>query len=148
MSHLAHSIFIDAPLDKVAKYVSNPEEWAHWYIHLSGPDKLTGKGEAGTVGEFRYSLMGMHLPMTIEVTENTIGTDRHVWRGIFRGTISGAQTCTYVSKNGGTEATIEIDYELPGNILGKAVDALLLERLQNNATKGTLENLKVMCEAL
>lgn len=148
MSNLKKSIFIKAPMDKVVKYATNPKEWAHWYTHLSEPENLTGTGEKGTVGEFKYTIIGMNLPMTVEVKENSPSNGKHVWIGTFEGPLSGTQTFTYMEKDGGTELDVEIDYKLPGSILGKFADALIVERIQENATTATLNNLKTICEAM
>lgn len=148
MSSLKKSIFINAPLEKVAKYGMNPKEWEHWYAHLSGPENLAGDGEAGTIGKFMYTMLGMHLPMTVEVKECSLSPEKYVWAGTFEGPLSGTQTFTYITKDGGTEVTADIVYTVPGSILGKIADLLVVERIQENATIATLENLKVICEAM
>lgn len=148
MSRLTKSIFIDAPLEKVAEYGKNPNGWAHWYAHLSEPKKLVGDGEVGTVGEFTYSMLGMHLPMMVEVKEWSAGPDKYVWSGTFEGPLSGTQKVTYLPNGDGTDVTLEIEYTVPGNIFGKIADLILLEKVQENATVATLENLKAFCEAM
>jgi hypothetical protein len=147
MSKGKRSILINAPFDKVAEYGKNPKEWAHWYANLSEPKKLVGDGEAGTVAEFTYSMLGMHLPMTVEVKECSSTPDKQVWVGTFTGPLSGTQTVTYLAKDNGTEVNIEIDYTVPGSILGKIADLVVIEKIQENATIATLESLKVICEA-
>jgi len=148
MSHLKKSIFINTPLKKVVDFGTNPNKWALWYAHLSGPEKLTGEGEAGTKGEFKYSLLGIHLPMTVEVKESVTTETSHFWKGTFEGPLSGVQTFSYLSKDNGTDVTVEIEYTVPGSILGKIADVLIIEKLQENATIHTLENLKAICESL
>ncbi len=148
MSSLRESIFINAPLGKVAGYGMDPKEWAHWYAHLSEPIKLTGDGEAGTVGEFKYTILGVHLPMTVEVKECSHGSDKHVWKGTFEGPLSGTQTFTYLDKDGGTEVVADIEYDMPENIIGKVANLLVVEKIQENATIATLKNLKAICESM
>ena len=148
MSSLKESIFINAPLEKVAGYAMNPKEWAHWYAHLSEPTKLVGDGDTGTVGEFKYTILGIHLPMTVEVKECTQGSEKHVWKGTFEGPLSGTQTFTYIAKDGGTQVVGEIDYNMPENIVGKVANLLVVEKIQENATVATLKNLKAICESL
>lgn len=148
MSNLKVSNFINAPLEKVSEYAMNPKEWEHWYAHLSGPEKLNGNGDAGTVGEFKYTLLGIHLPMTVKVKECTLSPEKHVWIGTFAGPLYGTQTFTYMPKNGGTEVTAEIEYTVPGSIFGKIANILVIEKIQENATIATLANLKAICEAM
>lgn len=147
MSNLKKSIFIDAPFEKVASYGKNPKEWAHWYAHLSEPKNLKGDGETGTVGEFTYSMLGIHLPMTVEVKEFSTTPEKQVWVGSFTGPLSGIQTVTYLTKDNGTEVTIDIDYTVPGSILGKIADLVVIEKIQENATIATLGSLKAICES-
>lgn len=146
MSSLKETIFINAPLEKVVGYAMDPKEWAHWYAHLSEPVKLVGDGEAGTVGEFKYSILGIHLPMTVEVKDCSHSPEKHVWMGTFEGPLSGTQTFTYVAKDGGTEVIAAIDYNMPENIVGKVANLLVVEKIQENATIATLKNLKAICE--
>ncbi len=148
MSNVKKSIFIAVPVDKFGAYAKNPKDWPQWYVHLSGPDELEGDGGAGTQAEFKYSMLGIHLPVTIKVVECNTSPEKHYWRGIVEGGIAATQTMTAIAKDGGSEATLEIEYTIPGNILGKIADALILEKIQENATMATLENLKAICEAL
>lgn len=147
MSLLKQSIFINAPLEKVFAYATNPKDWSNWYAHLTGPEKLSGNGEAGTVGEFKYILVGQHLPMTIEVKEKSQTADHAIWRGTFDGLLHGVQLFAYQAKDGGTDLTVDIEYSVPGNIFGKIMDLVLIEKLQTNSTTHTLENLKAICES-
>lgn len=148
MSTLKQSIFINAPLEKVAEYAMNAKEWANWYAHLSEPIKLVGDGETGTVGEFKYTILGIHLPMTVEVKEYSHGPEKYVWKGTFEGPLSGTQTFTYLAKEGGTEVTADIEYRIPENIVGKVANLLVVEKIQENATIATLKNLKAICESM
>ncbi|NTW72864.1 MAG: SRPBCC family protein [Eubacteriaceae bacterium] len=147
MSVIKKSIFINAPLEKVYNYTTaNPEEWSHFYVNLTGPEKLTGKGEAGTVGEFKYNMLGLHFDMTIEVVESKIAAERALWIGNFKGPIFGTQRSIYVPKDGGTELTIEIESTRPESILKRIANSLIVDRMQENALVHTLENIKTVCE--
>ncbi len=42
---------------------------------------------------------------------------------------------------------MDIDYTVPGSVLGKFADVLFVERMMGNAAEGTLKNLKSLCEA-
>ena len=46
-----------------------------------------------------------------------------------------------------TRVTWHIDYTMKGGILGKAVNALLVQRLNEKNVERSLENLKLICEA-
>lgn len=42
---------------------------------------------------------------------------------------------------------MDINYTVPGPVLGKIAEFLIVERVQEHSTEQTLENLKVMAEA-
>ena len=62
------------------------------------------------------------------------------------GGISSTQTTTYQPQDDATKVTWRFDYTMKSGILGKAVNRLLVERMnEKNAERG-LENLKMLCE--
>ena len=65
-------------------------------------------------------------------------------------TISGLDSTfifTFAPKNNGTHLTIEVDYELPGSILGKLLNKLVVEERNERDLEVGLQNLKAMAEA-
>lgn len=148
MSHLKQSVFISEPIENIWKYAHNPKRWADWFAHLSGPEELDGTGDVGTVGKFKYSLLGMQFPMTIEVKEIEKSTNKYYWKCTFDGPLHGSQEYTYIPQNGGTEVTTELEYTVPGSVVGKVADLIVVERMQANSIRHSLENLKVVCERI
>ena len=69
------------------------------------------------------------------------------WRGEFQGPITGTQTCTSIAKGDKTEMVDEIEYTIPGKVLGKIADSLVVEKMQERGLEQTLDNLKLLCEA-
>lgn len=63
------------------------------------------------------------------------------------GGMTGTFTWILEPRDGATQATVRIDYEMMGGVLGKAVNALLLERMNEKNAEGMLENLKMISEA-
>lgn len=148
MSHLKQTLFISESIERVWEYAYNPKRWSEWFAHLTGPEGLDGTGEVGTVGKFQYSLLGRQFPITIEVKAMEKQPERCYWRCTFDGPLHGSQEYTYVSKNGGTEVTTELEYTVPGSVLGKVADLVVVERMQANAINHSLNNLKVVCERM
>jgi uncharacterized membrane protein len=60
--------------------------------------------------------------------------------------MSGTQTFTYTPEENGTHIDVEIEYTVPGSVLGRIANSLFIEKLQENATDQTLANLKAMLE--
>lgn len=146
MHKLRMNVMINARPEDVYSVARDCQRWGQWYANLSEPKSVKGNCGVGTIVECQYTIMGVHVPMTIEVTEDFKGENECRWSGNIKGPISGRQHCTYMAKDNGTEAVFEIEYNLPEGIIGKLADKLLIEKLQQNALVQTLDNLKVVSE--
>ncbi len=146
MPVVRRSTDIVIPMDQVFHAAVDPGRWEHWYAGLSSPDRITGRGEPGSTVETHYAMAGMRLPIRIEVKNVDITPTHCTWKGSFSGGISGTQTFTYTPTDQGTHVDVEIEYKVPGSVLGKIANSLFIEKLQENATEQTLANLKAMLE--
>ncbi|MDA8171795.1 MAG: SRPBCC family protein [Nitrospiraceae bacterium] len=144
MAHLKKSILINAPLDKVYTLARDPKRWASWWVGLSEPEKITGDGGAGTVVEQSYLLMGLRFPVPTRVLEDRIGPEGAFWKCKMEGPLAGEQTWTFIPKGNDTEVTAEMEYTVPGKLLGKIADRLIIERMMERNIGNTLENLKML----
>lgn len=147
MKAVKKSILIMATPEDVYRLARDPDRWGHWYANLATPKIMNGDGGAGTIVECQYNLLGMHFPISIEVTEDFVSAQECRWAGLIKGPISGKQHCSYQQSASGTEAVFEIEYSLPEGIIGKIADAVIVEKLQENAMIQTLQNLKLFCES-
>jgi uncharacterized membrane protein len=96
---------------------------------FNGVIKLLGRKMAGS-GE----VTGVERPRYIEVAgKGSGGTTNTVYR--FSETASG------------TDAELELDYELPAGFFGKVADKLFVERSIERALRHSLENFKAFVEA-
>ncbi len=140
------SIVIDRPVKEVFNYASNPTYWYQWYAGLSEPENLKGKGEVGTTVEMKYALLGMNLPISLEVIENSSEGNSRFWNGQITGALNSKQSWTYNAEGTGTEVKFNMEYELPGNVLGKVANKLIVKKLMDNSAEQTMKNLKDICE--
>jgi ligand-binding SRPBCC domain-containing protein len=147
MATFEKTIFINAPVGKVYEYTINPENWSHFYNGLSEAESVHGKGEVGTIVKSSYSMMGMHFPITIEVTESQLTADGAIWKGNITGSFPTKQTSRYIAKDGGTELTFDIDSVPPETLFTKILDKLVTDKMEENSTQHTLENIKAICES-
>ncbi len=144
MGDVSKSIFINAPYEKVYAFCRNPMTWSHWYANLLGPDKVTGDGSVGTTVEMRYTMLGIHVPITITVMEDTM----YYRRFKLSGAIKGDQAVDYVPSSDGTEVVITTTYSIPSSVLEKIAETKIIEKLVENALIHTLKNLKAICEGM
>ena len=144
--HTKQSIFINAPLEDVFQYTINPENWAYFYNNLAAPKRIDGNGEAGTVVEADYAIMGMHFPQTIQVTECELSGSTARWTGMMSGSFTAKQTGLYKAVDNGTELTLDIESYIPHDLFGRITDRMIYERISRNSANHTLENIKAICE--
>jgi coenzyme Q-binding protein COQ10 len=147
MGHLKHSVHIKAPVDKVWDYCEDPHHWPTFMVGMSGPDKVTGDIGVGQQIEYTLLAAGVHMHQTERTVEDRRDPDGSGhWRGEFTGSSSGWDTFDVKPENGGTEVTMEMEYTVPGSVLGKVADRLILERMADRDMLHSLENLKLLME--
>ncbi len=110
------------------------------------------KGVSGTMDHVGATytgvgrLLGRQLEGTFEVTR--VEKPRFIE---LKGTIPGGGQATSTIRldptSTGTEYTLELNYELPGGILGGVVDRVFAERTLERDLRHGLETFKALCEA-
>lgn len=143
---LEKSIIIDRPVEEVYGYGSNPSLWYQWYAGLSEPKNMSGVGKSGTKADFTYTMIGMHMPITVEVTENMKSGEGYSWKGEVTGSMTAHQHWTYTKEGDGTKVSYTEEFEIPSSFLRKVADKLIIRKLLDNAMDQTFKNLKDICE--
>ncbi len=87
------------------------------WVGMREPDRIEGDGGPGTKVEFDLHMLGIRMHETDETIE-----ERH-------------------NPDGST------DWRLPGSVLGKVADRLVVEKMQSRDFRHSLENLKLLAEA-
>lgn len=142
MKTIRTDIHIDAPVDEVHRFGHNPEKWEQWYVNFGSPKILNGHGEAGTVIEADYKIMGVHIPVTIEVMEDS---ENH-WEGKFSGAMEGEQIVNVVEEGDGSHVEMIWKYAMSNRLLNKLADTKVAEKMIERAMNQSIENWKAMCE--
>lgn len=146
MSHIEKKILIHAPVEKVYDMARDPNRWNTWWVGLSEPEQINGKGEVGTVVKQNFLLAGIPFPVTSKVTEDKRDPKEAHWKGNFEGPLEGHQEWDYIARGNDTEVVARIDYTVPGKALGKLADKMIIEKMQERSAEQTLENLKLLVE--
>ena len=147
MAQIHKSIEIEAPVEEVHAVGQDPERWTSWLVGLGEAEKTSGDGGTGTRVDHSYMMAGVRIRVTTEILENSSGPEGAKLRARAHGPLDGGHTWTYEPVNGGTRVTLEMEYKVPGAVLGKIADRLIVERMQSRAFQQSLENLKMLCEA-
>ena len=98
----------------------------------------------GDTARLTYSSLGLRFPMTMTVVDH----DKPKKLALeMQGGMRGTMTFSLEPQGDATKFTWRIDYTMKGGILGKAIDSLLVERMNEKNAERSLENLKMLCEA-
>ncbi|MFC1977803.1 SRPBCC family protein [Chloroflexota bacterium] len=142
MPRIRKSITINAPVEKVFEYLSNPENTLEWWPNVTGIRDVTGSGE-GQRWTFDYKMMGLHFTAKAQVTRNRINHERHVKS---TGGIESEWEWYFNRVNGGTHLRWVIEYTIPIPVLGK-VGELFIMRRNDRVTRFVMTNIKERMEA-
>ena len=148
MAHLTHDLLMHVRVAELDAIVRDFHRWPEFMVGMSEPERVLGDGGPGTKAEVGQLMMGVRLHLiyrTIEERHNPDGSTD--WRWEFEGATSGWLTCHHQPRDEGTETTTEIDYTVPGSVLGKAADRLLIEKRFRRDFENGLENLKLLAES-
>jgi hypothetical protein len=148
MAHLKETLFIDTPVASLDSIVGDYRQMPRFWVGLSEPESMVGGPGAGGEAKFTQLMMGVHMHLHMRTTEERHETDGSTfWRWEFEGTTSGFITCLHQPKDGGTQITTDFEYTVPGAVLGKIADRVLVERIQKRDFRHSLETLKLLAES-
>jgi coenzyme Q-binding protein COQ10 len=147
MTRIKDSIVIESTPEKVHKYVSRVDKWANWFSGLGDIKSIEGDGSVGTVVHQSYSLVGKDVNVVTTVKENGLKpSGGYIWRGERGGGMPGGMTINFDPQDGKTLVGTELEWDMPGGILGKAADHLGVKAAVERSLRRTLENLKNLSE--
>jgi hypothetical protein len=149
MAHLTETLFINVPVASLDTIVADMRNMPKFWVGMSEPENLSGGTGLGSSGEFTQMMLGARLHLTTTVTEERHEPDGDTfWRWEFKGTSAGWLTCHHQPKDGGTQVTTEFEYTVPGSVLGKIADHVIIEHMQKRDFHSSLENLKQLAESM
>jgi carbon monoxide dehydrogenase subunit G len=126
--------------DKVYEFVDNPEKISRYVPNVQRVVDI--KRSAGRVGDsFRviYKVMGVTFDERFTVTEHQPPRKAG---SRFEGGMKGTFDWSFEAQGQQTKTSVDVRYELAGGVLGKAVDALVLERTNEKTIEGMLQNMR------
>ena len=145
MTRLEKSIFINAPREQVFDLAYHPERIPEWLVGMSEVREVSpGEVRVGTTYHWTFQMAGIKLSGKTTFLEldppnkavvKTEGGAESIW------------TWTYEAQGDGTLLTCVIEYTMPGAVLGKIADKLIVERTNANNLEQSLKNIKRIVEA-
>jgi uncharacterized membrane protein len=136
----------DAPVEHVFDLAVDYRRYPEWNEAYEEVTEVIGPpDQVGTRFHGVMRLLGRKMEGWGEITE----VDRPRFLKI-AGTGSGGSVTTiyrFTLVGSGTDAELEIDYDLPAGLFGKVADKLFVERSVERALRHSLENFKAFVEA-
>jgi len=129
MAKVERSNIINAPVDKVFTYVSDPANEMEWLPGITDIRDITGQGVGKRYG-FTYKLFGLPLKGQSEVVE-LVPNQRYVTKST--GGIQSTFTWTFKPEAGGTRLSVVVEYTIPVPVLGKVGERLALGQVEREA---------------
>lgn len=142
MPKIQKSIFINAPVEKVFEFMAQPENMPEiWpsFQEVKDPKEMP---DGGYSYNWVYKMAGMRFTGATETTEFK-QNQRVVEKNT--GGIPSNFVWTYAAENGGTRLTVEVDYSIPGALLGKLAEPFITRQNEHEADT-VLANLKARME--
>jgi carbon monoxide dehydrogenase subunit G len=147
-SQIHATVTIETPVEKVLEFVADLEKLAKCAPMV---ERVVEVGRSGRrIGDsFRVTFQVLGIPLNEEFT--VVGFEpprRHTphrrfqIRETFNGPAKGTLTWTLEAEGNQTYASLDGAYQLTGGVIGRALDALLVERAVQKDVDQMLENMK------
>jgi carbon monoxide dehydrogenase subunit G len=145
MGVIEKSALVSAPPARVFEYLDDPARIPEYAPGVTQIDVTKRTDErVGDSYKTVYKVMGISFPSTFTTVEYA-RPEKVVAR------IEGAQFGTFdwrlKPEGDATRVTVRIDYQMKGGVIGKAMDALVVERMNERNAEQMLQNLKHLAEA-
>ncbi len=145
MTVIEKSIVINAPIEQIFEMLNDPHRIQQFAPDVSRVEEVRETpNHIGASFRAVYSVMGIDIPTTFTVIDYA---EPHKLVARMEGGQTGTFSWQMEPHGDATRLTVRIDYQLKGGLLGRAVDALLVERMNEKNTGHMLENLKTLSEA-
>jgi uncharacterized membrane protein len=143
MKRLEKDVSINAPIDKVFNYISDPTTAPEMMKSmLEVKDVDVKEGGVGTTFHWVYKMAGMKFSGESVCTEY-VANKKLVLQS--KGGIKSTWYWTLEPKEGGTTVTLVVEYDVPVPVLGKLAEAMVLKQNTKEADQ-SMANLKKILE--
>ena len=138
---------IDAPVEEVLEFVEDPQNLAKCAPAVERVAEIRRSGRrVGNSFRLIYRVLGMPLNEEFRVIgfepprRHTPHRRFQMWQS-FHGRVRGTVTWTLEAEGNQTYASLDAAYQLTGGVFGRALDALLVERVIQKDVDQMLENM-------
>jgi uncharacterized protein YndB with AHSA1/START domain len=143
MAMVQRNVQINASPQKTMALLGDASRWPDWYPGMTEIDIEAPFPEKGGKVVFKVKSAGLSMP----ITETVLDYDPDKLQLLqMDGMLSGRARWELTPEGDGTRLTTTFDYALPGGVLGKLADALMVKRMNGKSLGQALENFKALVE--
>ena len=142
MAKVEKTISINAPVEKIFSYISDPTNLPEFWPSLVETSDVQTLPNGHHSNRWVYKMAGMRFEGTSEDTE-FIPNQRLVSKT--SGGVESTQTWTFQPEASGTRVTFTVEYTVPIPVLGKLAEAIIV-RMNDHEGDLVLSNLKARME--
>ncbi|RMG70080.1 MAG: hypothetical protein D6710_07710 [Nitrospirae bacterium] len=144
MAVITRSVEVNAPLEKVFDFVASPENWTRYVTSLIAVENVSDIPiKAGTTFDWTYRMLGMDFKGKGKVLEYEKNSR---FKMVMEGQFPITETYLFDGDDKKTKLTVQIEYELPGKLLGVLADRVVVEKLNVKEADTVLDKVKTLCE--
>ena len=142
MATFKDSIFINAPVEKVFQYHTDPRNNTEYWPSFEEVKDIEELPSGGTKFSWIYKMAGVKLEGTSKTTE-FIPNQRYVIES--KGGVESTFIYEYKPEGDGTRLSVHVEYTVPIPVLGKLAETLIV-KMNEREGKTLLANLKALLE--
>ncbi len=144
MTSVQRNVQIDASPQETMALLSDASRWPDWYPGMKGIEITAPFPEAGGKVAFKVKSAGVSMTLTETVLDYQPGKLQLLQ---MEGMLSGQARWELTPEADGSLLTTTFDYALPGGVVGKLADALMVKRMNGKSLEDALQNFKALVEA-
>ena len=142
MEIMTKSIFIDAPVEKVFAYMEDASNLPEIWPSMVEVKNIVVDQNGLANYDWIYKMAGVHIQGASKTLEN-VPNKRIVVKN--EKGVESTFTWDYHPESNGTKLSVEVEYAIPGSVLGKLAKSFILKQNEREADT-LLENLKLRME--
>ena len=144
MATVQREVEIDATPQQTMALLSDASRWPDWYPGMTKIDITAPFPEKGGRVVFKVKSAGISM----SITETVLDYEADKVQVLeMSGMLSGEARWEVSPQGAGTRLTTTFDYALPGGVLGRTADALIVKRMNARSLGEGLQNFKALVEA-
>jgi len=144
MAVIDKTVIVNVPIEQVHAFLNDIKQFPEWYAGIDEVHPEPGfPTEVGSTSKFTYSVLNTSMEGELTITKNVPLEERHIKMD---GMITGHQKWTFTSEGGSTRVHMYSEYQMSAGLLGKIVDKLVVERLNDKYAEESLAAMKSRIE--